>query len=199
MAQWTKHSEKRYHQSLPYAHMLRETRIWLKVVMNCLIPVLHYTDITRDRVCLLYVLMTGTELNIRALLKSYAKGPVPVDITRTKGPDTDFGPTLTTVERYRRDKLIMARMYGLEMLCHQNGGRVSTDLRLGEVERRYHLNDHAKALLGIGPEFCEPIDNDILTNEERLWTSSDVDSDSEEEIDPAHAGDEADGGDAMLD
>ncbi|KAH0636011.1 hypothetical protein KY285_035712 [Solanum tuberosum] len=146
MSQWTKHSGNRYHQSLPYAHMLRETRVWLKVVMNCLIPGLHYTDITRDMVFLVYALMTGTELKIRTILKSaiqkarvhkghkYDFGglitkmcraagvpeenldymaplyPTLVDITRTKGLDTDFGPTLTTVERHRRDELILARM-----------------------------------------------------------------------------------------
>uniref|UniRef100_M1DNK7 Putative plant transposon protein domain-containing protein n=1 Tax=Solanum tuberosum TaxID=4113 RepID=M1DNK7_SOLTU len=118
---------------------------------------LHYTDITRDRVCLVYALMTSTKLNIGAILKSIMKKacvhkgsrytfgglitrlchdagvpeehldymaplfPTPVDITRTKGPDTEFGPTLTTAERHRRDELIMARMYGLEMLRHQNG------------------------------------------------------------------------------
>uniref|UniRef100_M1DKP2 Uncharacterized protein n=1 Tax=Solanum tuberosum TaxID=4113 RepID=M1DKP2_SOLTU len=47
--------------------------------------------------------------------------PALVDITRTKGPDTEFGPTLTTAEHHMRDELIMARMYGLEMLRHQNG------------------------------------------------------------------------------
>ncbi|KAH0672406.1 hypothetical protein KY290_024647 [Solanum tuberosum] len=107
--------------------------------------------------------------------------PAPVDITRKKGPDTEFGPTLTTVERHMRDELIMARMYGLEMLHHQNGCLASTDMQLGDVERRYPLNAHAKALLGISPEFCEPVDNDIPTNEERLHTSSDVESDSDEE------------------
>lgn len=44
--------------------------------------------------------------------------PTPVDITRTKRPEYEFGPTLTTTERHRRDELIMARMYGLEMLRH---------------------------------------------------------------------------------
>ncbi|KAH0665072.1 hypothetical protein KY285_026278 [Solanum tuberosum] len=235
MVQWTKHSGKRYHQSLPYAHMLRETRVWLKVVMNYLISGLHYTDITRNRLCLVYALRTGTELNIRAFLKStmrkarvhkgnwYTFGglitkmcrtagvpeenvdymeplfPAPVDITRTKGLDTEFGPAITTVERHRRDKLIMARMYGLEMLHHQNGCLASTDMQLGEVERRYSLNDHAKALLGISPVFREPIDNDIPTDKERFRTSSDVESDSDEEVDPTQAGDEANGGDATED
>uniref|UniRef100_M1DJS0 Putative plant transposon protein domain-containing protein n=1 Tax=Solanum tuberosum TaxID=4113 RepID=M1DJS0_SOLTU len=126
--------------------MLRETRVCLEIVMNCLISGLHYTDITRDRACLVYALMTATELNIRAVLKSamrkawvykghmYDFGglitrmcravgvpeenvdymaplyPTPVDITRTKGPDTEFGPTLTTAERHQRDELIMSRM-----------------------------------------------------------------------------------------
>ncbi|KAG5591738.1 hypothetical protein H5410_042252 [Solanum commersonii] len=125
--------------------------------------------------------------------------PAPVDITRTKGPVTKFGPTLTTVKCHRQDELIMARVYGLEMLRHQNGCRASTDTQLGDVERHYPLNAHAKALLGIGPEFREPIDDDIPIDEERLRTSSNVVSDSDEEVDPAQAGDEAEEGDAMED
>ncbi|KAG5585359.1 hypothetical protein H5410_045793 [Solanum commersonii] len=85
------------------------------------------------------------------------------------------------------------------MLHHQNGCLVSTDMQLGEVERRYPLNDHAKALLGIDLEFREPVDNDILTDEERLRTNSYVDFGSKEEIDPTQANDEANGGDAMED
>ncbi|KAG5570908.1 hypothetical protein H5410_060674 [Solanum commersonii] len=69
MVQWTKHNGKKYHQSLPYAHMLREVRVWLKNVIKCLIPGLHYMDITRDRICLVYALMTAIELNIGAVLK----------------------------------------------------------------------------------------------------------------------------------
>ncbi|KAG5630420.1 hypothetical protein H5410_002137 [Solanum commersonii] len=103
--------------------------------------------------------------------------PTTVDITQTKGPDTDFGPTLTTAERHKRDELIMATMYGLEMLRHKTGGRPSIDLEIGEVNKCYLLNYHAKALLGIGPEFWEPTENDILTNEENLCTGSNVDSD----------------------
>ncbi|KAK4734815.1 hypothetical protein R3W88_009076 [Solanum pinnatisectum] len=90
--------------------------------------------------------------------------PALVDITRTKGPDTVFGPTLTTVEHHRRDEFIMARMYGLEMLHHQNGCRTSTDIQLGEVAKLYPLNDHIKTLLGIGHKFRELVDNDIPTD-----------------------------------
>jgi len=201
--------------------------------MNCLIPGLHYTDITRDRVCLVYALMTGMKLNIEAIIKSsmrkdrvdkgnrYGFGglitkmcrvagvpeenldymaplyPAPVDITRIKGPDTDFGPTLTTVERHRRDELIMARMYGLEMLRHKTSGQPSTNLEIWEVNRRYLLNNNAKALLGIGPEFRKPTENDIPTDKENLRTGSDMESDSDEEIDPIQAEAEADG-DVMM-
>ncbi|KAG5585511.1 hypothetical protein H5410_045945 [Solanum commersonii] len=91
------------------------------------------------------------------------------------------------VERHRRDKLIMERMYGLEILRHQNGRHASTDMQL------------ATALLGISLEFRQPIKNDILTDEENIRTGSDMDSDSEEEIYPAQADDEVDGGDAMED
>ncbi|KAH0686462.1 hypothetical protein KY284_017015 [Solanum tuberosum] len=210
IAQWTKHSEKRYHKSLPYARMLWETRVWLKVVMNYLIPGLHYTDITCDRVCLVYALMTGMKLNIGAIIKSSMRKarvhkehryafcglitkmccvagvpeenldymaplyPASVDITRTKGPDTNFGPILTTAERHRRDELIMFRM-------------------------RYLLNYQAKALLGISPEFRELTENDILTDEENLRTGSDVESDSDEDIDPIQAEAEANGGDITED
>ncbi|KAK4733956.1 hypothetical protein R3W88_008217 [Solanum pinnatisectum] len=175
MVQWTKNSGKRYHQSLPYAYMIREARVWLKIVMHYLILELHYTDITRDRVCLVYALMTATKVNIGVVLKSsmrkarvhkghmYAFGglitslcrvagvpkenvdymaplfPAPVNITRTKGVDTEFGPTLTIAERHRRVELIMARMYDLEMLHHQNGCLASTDMELGDVRVKSHL------------------------------------------------------------
>ncbi|KAH0636583.1 hypothetical protein KY290_037008 [Solanum tuberosum] len=93
----------------------------------------------------------------------------------------------------------MARIYGLDMLHHQNGYRVSTDVQVGDIERKYPLNAHAKALLGICPAFYESIGNEIPTDEERLHTSSDVEFDSNEEVDPTQGGDEANGGDAMED
>ncbi|KAG5620757.1 hypothetical protein H5410_005975 [Solanum commersonii] len=123
----------------------------------------------------------------------------PLDITRTNGPDPEFAPTLTTAERHRRDELIMARMYDLEMFRHQNGCLASTDMHLGDVERRYPLNAHAKVLLGIGPEFREPVNDDISTVEERFHTSSNVKSDFDKEVDPTQVGDEAEGDDAMED
>uniref|UniRef100_M1DXB9 Uncharacterized protein n=1 Tax=Solanum tuberosum TaxID=4113 RepID=M1DXB9_SOLTU len=138
-----------------------------------------------SRHCLVYALMTPTELNNGVVLKSAMRKSRVHKGRRTKVPATKFGPTLTTAERHRRDELIMAGMYSLEKLCHQNDCRASTDVQLGDVERRYPLNAHTKALLGIGPRIHEPIDDDIPTDEEKLCTCSDVESNSDEEVDPA--------------
>lgn len=69
MAQWTHHSWKRYHKTLLYAHILREARVWLKIMINCLIPRMHYTDITHDEVCLIYALMKNKNQNSGAIIK----------------------------------------------------------------------------------------------------------------------------------
>ncbi|TMW86980.1 hypothetical protein EJD97_020613 [Solanum chilense] len=75
-------------------------------------------------------------------------------------------------------------MYILEMLRHSASGRPLNWSELHEFNRRYLLNVHAEALLGIGPMFVEPFGNDVPTNEDKLRTSSDVDSDSKDEIEP---------------
>ncbi|KAH0644648.1 hypothetical protein KY284_032532 [Solanum tuberosum] len=46
------------------------------------------------------------------------------------------------------------------------------------------------ALLGIGLEFHEPLDDVIPTDEERLCTSFDAEFDSDDKVDPAQAGDD---------
>lgn len=66
--------------------------------------------------------------------------PTAVDITGTKGSDTNLGPILTIVERYRGDELIMARMYVLEMPRHRIGGRSSNMIDFGKVNVCYPLN-----------------------------------------------------------
>ncbi|KAG5571633.1 hypothetical protein H5410_061399 [Solanum commersonii] len=170
----------------------------------------------RDRVCLVYALMAGMELNIGAIIKSfmrkarvhkghmYAFGGLITKMCRAVGvPEenvdymTPLYPAPVDITAPRGLTLSLARhspwMYGLELLRHQNGCHTSTDIQLGDVARRYPLNDHARALLGIGPKFWELIENDISTDEENMRSGSNVDSDSEEEIDPAQADAEVDG------
>lgn len=62
----------------------------------------------------------------------------------------------------------MAHIYWLETLRHRNGCRVSMQEQLDEVERRYLLNEHAKVVLGLGPEFYESTHVDVPTDEDKL-------------------------------
>ncbi|KAG5605643.1 hypothetical protein H5410_027135 [Solanum commersonii] len=57
-----------------YANWAPEARSHYVAVRGRNVPItstgLHYTDIIRDRVCLVYALMTGMELNIGAIMNS---------------------------------------------------------------------------------------------------------------------------------
>lgn len=64
-----------------------------------------------------------------------------------------MGSVLTTVDRAHRDKLNMARIYGLETLRHKKDGRPSTCQDLDEVEVRYQLNIYDNVVLGMDPQF----------------------------------------------
>ena len=89
---------------------------------------------------------------------------VAVDITRIKGPETDLGHTFTTTKHHRRNELVMARMYGLEMLRHNTSGQPSNVVEVHEINILYPLNAHVGALFGSGPEFRETTEDDIPTD-----------------------------------
>lgn len=122
--------------------------------------------------------------------------PVVVDISRTKKPDTELGPTLTTAERHQRDDLIMVRMFGLKMLQHKTGVLLSNLIEPMDVNRHNSLNAHAEALLCIRQDFIE-LFVDIPMDEDNFCTGSDVDLDSEDEMDIPQAEDGARGNDVM--
>lgn len=72
-AKWIRHRYKRYHQSFIFSHINREARLWIKIIMHLFFLAQHFTNITRDRVCLAYALMTVVELNFGAIFKSYMR------------------------------------------------------------------------------------------------------------------------------
>ena len=43
MAKWIRHGHCGFHQFLPYAHMNRDTQVWLKIIMNWLILWVDFT------------------------------------------------------------------------------------------------------------------------------------------------------------
>lgn len=67
---WTRHGHRGYHQAYPYAHLNREARVLLKIIMNCSVTGLYYIDVTWDRVGLVYAPMRGIDINVGAALKS---------------------------------------------------------------------------------------------------------------------------------
>lgn len=56
------------------------------------------------------------------------------------------------------------------------------------VELGYPLSHHAHNLLWVGPEFVDPVDNDMPTNEERKLRDFDIESEEEEAADPKASG-----------
>lgn len=125
--------------------------------------------------------------------------PGSVDVTKTMGSETIHRQTLTTVERNRKNEMIIAHMYELQMLRHRNWCRVSTWNQFEKVEHRYTLNEHNKVVLRLGPNFYEPTDDYIPTDEEKLHTVSNIDTNSEEEVEQPLALEEARGDDDMED
>lgn len=63
---------------------------------------------------------------------------------------------------------------------------------------KYPLNEHANAMLGLGPEYFEPVWDDIPTDENKRWISSDSESNSADEKGDLLALEDT-GGDAGID
>uniref|UniRef100_M1DFT2 Uncharacterized protein n=1 Tax=Solanum tuberosum TaxID=4113 RepID=M1DFT2_SOLTU len=102
--------------------------------------------------------------------------PAPTDVTKTKGSNHEFVPPLTTLEHHQRDEMIMAHVYGLEVLRKRIECLAYTVEKLSDVADMYPLNAHAKTVLGIEPSFFEPVDDDVHIVEDNLQTGSDVDT-----------------------
>ncbi|MCD7459727.1 hypothetical protein HAX54_041782 [Datura stramonium] len=73
LSRWTCHQQCGYHIYLPYAHLSREAQVWLKIVCACLVPGKHVTLMTRERMCIVYALMTGMSINMGVINKNVLK------------------------------------------------------------------------------------------------------------------------------
>ncbi|KAH0709064.1 hypothetical protein KY284_010491 [Solanum tuberosum] len=69
VARWDRVRDTGRHLTLHYGHFNLEARIWLKIVCSTLLPCKHTTDVTRERVVLIYRLMKGLSVNVEAILK----------------------------------------------------------------------------------------------------------------------------------
>ncbi|KAH0679319.1 hypothetical protein KY284_020404 [Solanum tuberosum] len=68
-ARWELSKDTGRHNTLHFASFNQVARVWLKIVCSVLLPTKHLTDVTRDRVVLVYMLMKGMPINIGAFLR----------------------------------------------------------------------------------------------------------------------------------
>ncbi|KAG5605739.1 hypothetical protein H5410_027231 [Solanum commersonii] len=154
---------------------IRHTLCGVESTASVLLPAKHVTEVMRDRVVLVYMLMKGLSINVGAILRQnmmkFRKevldltvafhldliGKI-VDVTRTKALDTSHGLVLSAQERQARDNSVMDMMFGMAELQLQIGGRPS-----------------ATFLCRTGPAFLEPLDNDEAVDEEMYEEDGDVD------------------------
>uniref|UniRef100_M1DXH1 Putative plant transposon protein domain-containing protein n=1 Tax=Solanum tuberosum TaxID=4113 RepID=M1DXH1_SOLTU len=68
-ARWGRSKDTRRHSTLHFANFNLISRVWLKLVCSVLLPTKHLTEVTRDRVVLVYMLIKGMPINVEAILK----------------------------------------------------------------------------------------------------------------------------------
>ncbi|KAH0761708.1 hypothetical protein KY290_017781 [Solanum tuberosum] len=69
MARWERSKDIGRHNTLHFAYFNQVARVWLKKVCSVLLPVKHLTEVTRDRVVLVYMLIKGMPINVGAILR----------------------------------------------------------------------------------------------------------------------------------
>ncbi|KAH0669888.1 hypothetical protein KY285_024024 [Solanum tuberosum] len=68
-ARWERSKDTERHNTLHFANFNQVARVWLKIVCSVLFPAKHLTEVTRDRVVLVYMLMKGMPINFGAILR----------------------------------------------------------------------------------------------------------------------------------
>uniref|UniRef100_M1DFB8 Putative plant transposon protein domain-containing protein n=1 Tax=Solanum tuberosum TaxID=4113 RepID=M1DFB8_SOLTU len=66
---WGRSKDTGRHSTLHFANFNLIARVWLKIVSNVLLPAKHLTELTQDRVVLVYMLMKGMPINVGAILR----------------------------------------------------------------------------------------------------------------------------------
>ncbi|KAF3620990.1 hypothetical protein FXO38_32040 [Capsicum annuum] len=182
--------------------MNKEARMWGRIVYACLIQGKYMTEMTRDRVCLIYALMCADmEINVGSVIFSM------MNKMRTQvGRSFGFGSLVTRfLRRHRVDEeeldykpdvitrpMDITTVRSLMIMMSRIEGRPATLEELHAVELDYPPSHHARTLLRIGPDYVEPIDNDVPTDEEHKYRDSDMESNKEEESDDNAADNDGD-------
>ncbi|KAG5581078.1 hypothetical protein H5410_051705 [Solanum commersonii] len=68
-ARWERSKNIGRNNTLHFANFNQVPRVWLKIVCSVLLPAKHLTEVTRDRVVLVYMLMKRMPINVGAILR----------------------------------------------------------------------------------------------------------------------------------
>lgn len=126
-------------------------------------------------------------------IRSYLKLWRVLKFPKWKKPKSTFGPTLTCVEKLAYDDNVTSHMFGIKYITMMYGGRRPTKADLKNLERDYPLSKHDWIPCLIRLDFQEPLDDDLLIDEDNRRVDFDIDLESKSEYN-----DEYEEGDYVL-
>ncbi|MCD7462843.1 hypothetical protein HAX54_049455 [Datura stramonium] len=139
------------HSTLLFSYLIKEARVWVKLLYVVLLPGTYTKEITRERVVLVYMLRRSRD-NF---------------CSEVKEPATSSALLLTPTEHYARDDSWRGRMFGMLELQLKIRDRPTTDEEMSALEERYPLTKSVMLMCKVGRAFKKPLDDDeptILTN-----------------------------------
>ncbi|KAH0679695.1 hypothetical protein KY284_020780 [Solanum tuberosum] len=158
-ARWERSKDTERYNTLHFANFNQVARVWLKIVCSVLLPAKYLTEVTRDRVVLVYMLMKGMPIKDPGIEEEA------MDLTIIFHPDLMGN--------------VMSRMFGMAELQLRIGGRSVTDEEMENLADRYPLTESAASLCRTGPAFLKPLDDDEATADE-VMDDEENDVDDEE-------------------
>ncbi|KAG5631803.1 hypothetical protein H5410_003520 [Solanum commersonii] len=163
---WDSSKDTGRHTTLHYANLNQMARVWIKIVYSVFLLAKHTSDVTRERVVLVYMLMKAEVIEEEQLDMTVARAPYlicnMVDFMRTKGLNMSHRSVLLAQERQARDDSWLARMFGMTELQLWMGDARLLMMRW-RIWRRYVRR------------FREPLDDDEATADEGMDEEDDDD------------------------
>ncbi|MCD9643346.1 hypothetical protein HAX54_030748 [Datura stramonium] len=124
----------------------------------------HVNHVPRERVCLVFALITGRPVNVGVIIKDVLrrerKG---LDLTKTKEIKGIQGLVLSISERNVLIHNALSHLYDMQVLQLRMSGVMEE--KLWQLNMDYPSSEHLRSLCSIGPNLEEPFDDDDATND----------------------------------
>ncbi|KAH0784226.1 hypothetical protein KY290_003824 [Solanum tuberosum] len=151
-ASWDRSKDTGRKATLHYANLNQMARVWIKFICSVFLPAKHTSDVTREMVVLVYMLMKAEGIEKEELDMIVARTPYlicnMVDFTRTKALNT---------------------------VATLDGGCPITDDEMENLAECYPLTDSVAYMCRICSAFQEPLDDDEGTADEGMDEEEDDD------------------------